>query len=93
MEHHSLWTMQHWLKSNLQTRKQLSNATDFLPVAFVVYTAPLYPIFIMCLQLIKAHFYFFGKKTGQSVNYNKNGCKFAKRVNTKSIAYSIDLSS
>ena len=28
-------------------------------------------------------FHFFGKKICQSVNYNKNGCKFAKRVNTK----------
>ena len=28
-------------------------------------------------------FHFFGKKTSQSINYNKNGCKFAKRVNTK----------
>ena len=27
--------------------------------------------------------YFFGKKICQSVNYNKNGCKFAKRVNLK----------
>ena len=27
--------------------------------------------------------HFFNKKIWQSTNYNKNGCKFAKRVNTK----------
>ena len=37
--------------------------------------------------------YFFGKKICQSVNYNKNGCKFAKRVNAQKAFYLVDLSS
>ncbi len=41
-------------------------------------TAPHYPI----LETIQTVYHFFSKKTSQSANYNKNGCKFAKRVNT-----------
>ena len=43
---------------------------DCQSIAFVVYTEH-YPIS-----------YFFIKKTCQSANNNKNGCNFAKRVNT-----------
>lgn len=45
---------------------------DWQSIAFVVYTSPHHPI---------SHF--FNKKIWQSINYNKNGCKFAKRVNLK----------
>ncbi len=43
------------------------------------------PSHLLYIQLSKACHrptsHFFNKKICQSINYNKNGCKFAKRVN------------
>lgn len=54
------------------------------------------PSHLLYIQLSKACHrptsHFFNKKTSQSANYNKNGCKFARRVKIKEY-YSIGLSS